>query len=890
MTVKPTYEKLEALHGGIDPISRHLLDLSPFSIFISRIGDGRYLIVNEAFCRNSGYAMEEIVGRTARDLGLFENPADRQRMVDAIRQHGEVREFEIRLRSKKGVLYRNQLSARPIAFGGEACLLGITTFTEAITQARHALRQSEESYRGLLELAPDAITITGIEDGRYYQVNEAFCRKTGYSVEETIGRTPSDLNLYVDPADRKRMIEVLCRQGRVDGMEIRYRMKDGSCVDHLVSARPIRFKDQDCLLLIAKDIGLLKQAQDSLRLSEDKYRTILETMEEGYYEVDLKGNYTYHNEASRKLHGYAAEELMGKNYRDYLHPDQADEIKRLFNRIYRTGVPSTILDHTIVRNDGSLRMVEMSAYPLRGPSGEIAGFWGISRDRTERKQAEIALQESEGRLRLIFDNANEGIYINQAGRIKFPNPKTAAICGYSQKELNGLPFVDLVHPEDKEALYTEQLGKLESSHRPGVFSFRILNKARETLWVELSTVGITWEGRPAALNFLRDITPQKRMEAQLLQAQKMEAVGTLAGGIAHDFNNLLMGIQGNTSLALMDIGPDHPHYEKLKSIEKYVKAGSDLTIQLLGAARGGKYEVKPTDLNKVVAMSADLFGRTRKEIAIHQRLHETLWPVEVDRGQIEQVLLNLCVNAWHAMPEGGDLFLESRNVVLDDYYVRPYGVLPGRYVKLSVTDTGIGIDPRDQKRIFDPFFTTRAMGRGTGLGLASTYGIIANHGGIITVYSEKGAGSTFNIYLPATEKAVVENEAPRAGVIAGKETVLLVDDEKGIIEVGKLILERLGYTVFVAHGGHDAVELYDRHKDAIDLVMLDMVMPGMSGSDTFDALKQINPDIKVLLSSGYSINGQAKNILDRGCKGFIQKPFGMKDLSIKLRQILDSRK
>ncbi len=380
------------------------------------------------------------------------------------------------------------------------------------------------------------------------------------------------------------------------------------------------------------------------------------------------------------------------------------------------------------------------------------------------------------------------------------------------------------------------------------------------------------------------------MEAQLLQAKKMEAMGTLAGGIAHDFNNLLMGIQGHSSLAMVDLAEDAPLYDRIRSIESYVKAGIHLTRQLLGAARGGKYEARPTDLNQLVGNSADLFGRTKKEISIHKRFEEKLHTVEADQGQIAQVLLNLFVNAWQAMPEGGHLYLETHNVQLDQYYTEPYGVAPGEYVKLSVTDTGHGIDPLDQKRIFDPFFTTKAPGGGSGLGLASAYGIITNHGGIINVYSEKGAGATFNIYLPASEKTVVESIEPKLTLRTGDETVLFVDDEEGIVEIARLILEKLGYTVIEAHSGLEALEIYRSRQSQIDLVILDMVMPGMSGSDAFTALKAINPNVKVLLSSGYSITGQAQSIMSQGCNGFIQKPFNMQDLSIKVRQVLDGRK
>jgi len=339
----------------------------------------------------------------------------------------------------------------------------------------------------------------------------------------------------------------------------------------------------------------------------------------------------------------------------------------------------------------------------------------------------------------------------------------------------------------------------------------------------------------------------------------------------------------------MEVADDHPMQEQLKSIESYVKAGANLTRQLLGASMGGKYEVQPTNLNEVVDNSATLFGRTKRELTIERRLQEALWAVDTDRGQIEQVLLNLYVNAAHAMPEGGRLLLETENVTLDDYFVKPYDVEPGRYVKLSVSDSGIGIDPKDLKRIFDPFFTTKEMGLGTGLGLASVYGIISSHGGIITVYSELGIGTTFKIFLPATDKLVEQPQETMPDIVTGKETILFVDDEEGIVEVGALILKKLGYQVITAGSGHEAIEIYRLRMHEIDIVILDMIMPEMSGSETFCELKRMNPAIKALLSSGYSINGQAKNILEHGCKGFIQKPFGMQDLSAKVRSVLDDK-
>jgi CheY-like chemotaxis protein len=369
----------------------------------------------------------------------------------------------------------------------------------------------------------------------------------------------------------------------------------------------------------------------------------------------------------------------------------------------------------------------------------------------------------------------------------------------------------------------------------------------------------------------------------------MEAIGTLAGGIAHDFNNLLMGIQGRASLMLADADPAGPFFEHLKSIEDYVRSASQLTKQLLGFAQGGRYEVKVTDLNELVDRSAGLFGRTRREISIHRRYQDDLWKVEVDRGQIEQVLINLFVNAWQAMPRGGELYLETENAVLDDDAAQPYGVKVGRYARVAVTDTGVGMDEATKRRVFDPFFTTKATGRGSGLGLASAYGIVRNHGGMITADSEEGRGSTFAVYLPATDKPLPEDRQETEGASEGEGTILLVDDEEMILDVGRLMLERLGYDVLVSGSGAEAVETYRANAGRIRAVILDMVMPRISGGETFEQLRAIDPGVKVLLSSGYSIDGEARKILARGCDGFIQKPFGCADLSTKLKEILDRR-
>ncbi len=531
--------------------------------------------------------------------------------------------------------------------------------------------------------------------------------------------------------------------------------------------------------------------------------------------------------------------------------------------------------------DQDLRLAERIASQITGAIANAQLF-------AERMRTEEALQASEEKYRLLVQNSNDAIFIAQDGVIKFPNLKTEELLGYSAAELARIPFVNHIHPDDREMVLENHKKSLEGQKFTGTYSFRQLKKSGQELWVEINAVFIEWEGRPATLNFLRDITEKKKLEAQFLQAQKMEAVGTLAGGIAHDFNNLLMGIQGHTSLMLLDMDPSHRHYKMLKSIEEQVKSGADLTWQLLSFARGGKYEVKPTDLNAIIKKTSSMFGRAKKEISIYKNFQQDLWPVEVDRGQIEQVLLNLYLNAWQAMPSGGLLSLETKNVTLDEDYAKPFYVKPGNYVKISVADTGVGMDEKTQRRIFEPFFTTREMGRGTGLGLATAYGIIKGHGGVINVYSEKGHGTTFNIYLPASEKKVEKEGKSSEELLRGKETILLVDDEEVVVNVSRMLLEALGYKVFMARSGQEALEVYKTQKEEIDLVIMDMIMPGMGGENAIDILKTINPELKVILSSGYSLDGQATRIMERGCQGFIQKPFSAKELSQKIREVLDN--
>jgi two-component system cell cycle sensor histidine kinase/response regulator CckA len=505
----------------------------------------------------------------------------------------------------------------------------------------------------------------------------------------------------------------------------------------------------------------------------------------------------------------------------------------------------------------------------------------------DRKRSRDELQKSEEQLRAILESSPDPIVVYDIeGCLQYLNPAFTDVFGWSFRELRGkpIPFV----PKNQKEKTQAKIRELYEAQKPVRMETKRLTKTGDMRDI-LICAGLIKDidARPAGMVvILTDITDKNRLTAQFHAAQKLESIGTLAGGIAHDFNNLLMAISGHVSLMMAETDTHPKSVYHLKEIENQVKDATNLAKQLLGFARGGKFELKSTDINRLIQKQTQLFGRTKKEIRIAEQYENNIWPVEIDQGQIEHVILNLYVNAWQAMPSGGELRVETKNVTLDGKIDADVDIDFGKYVAITITDTGFGMDDSTRRRIFDPFFTTKKMGRGTGLGLASVYGIIRNHGGGINVFSEKGKGATFIIYLPASDKIPLEEKTPAHAIMTGGATILLIDDEEMIIDVGSQLLERLGHTVLTAGSGETALEIYQKNQAAIDLVILDMIMPGMGGGETYDRLQEINSDIKVILSSGYSVNGQAAEILNRGCSGFIQKPFNLKGLSDKINEVL----
>jgi two-component system, cell cycle sensor histidine kinase and response regulator CckA len=882
---------------------RVLTDHSPGHIAYVDATNLCYQFVNQKFENSFGRPREEIIGKHIKEIIGESNYEFALKYIAEVRA-GKSTSYVNVFNLAEGqrwikVNYSPDLDER-----GE--VKGIIVLSYDITELKQAeenVRNSERRFADIINFLPDATFVIDRER-KVVTWNHAIEKLTGVKAQHIVGKGNYEYAIPFYGRRRPTLIDLIFDWNDEIANTYQYVKKEG---DTLVSeTRDPPFKPESSLfwnsarplydaqgevigaIEVIRDITERMRSEEALQKSERLYRGLFENTGTATFVIEDDFTISQANAKCEELSGYSREEIEGRmKTTDFVAPEDLEQaINYHFARRELVNKTPSEYEFNARNRQGDVKTVFIQLGIIPETKQSIASIIDI----TPRKKAEEALQESQEKYRLLFENANDAIFIAQDGVIKFPNPKVLDLVGFSAEELAQMPFTNLVHPADR-AIVRERYQKRIAGTReiPATYSHRVIHKTGDELLVDLSSVRITWEGRPATLNFLRDITQQKKIEAQLQQAQRMESIGTLAGGIAHDFNNLLMGIQGNASLLMSDIDNNHPHYERLNNIEQYVKNGSELTRQLLGFARGGKYEVRPSNLNPIIDTSIEIFGRTKKEIRIHKKYQKQIWAVDLDRGQIEQVLLNLYVNAWQAMPAGGDLFLQTENVILEKDYVNPYDVKPGSFVKISITDTGIGMDAATQQRIFDPFFTTKEKDRGTGLGLASAYGIINNHDGIICVYSEKGKGTTFNIFLPATEKIVSQQQGKHKEPTRGYEVLLLVDDEEMILEIGKAMLEKLGYQVITARGGKKALEIYKNDQNKIDMVILDMIMPDMSGRETYNQLKKINPSVKTLLSSGYSINGKTQAILNSGCSGFIQKPFNLTYLSQKIREILGQK-
>lgn len=852
-------------------------------------------------------AYEKVWGRSCDSL--YENPRswreaiveeDREKVISYLNDKvsGDLSEIvfpEYRIAKPDGT-FRSILARGFKILDEDGNTYRIAGIAEDITD-RKKTEEELQKLGSVLKHSSELVNLATLE-GKMTFLNEAGRKMLGIEPDEIEQFSIMDvIPGHLTELVQNELLPMLMEGGTWEG-DLQYRnLKTGNLTDvHAMTFTVQEHSTAKPLFLanVSLDITKRKQVEKELRKSEKRYRSFIDNAPIAMYTINTKGELTYGNRKLLEMTGYKQEDWLNKPFTPIVHPeDLSIALEKIQKRISGQGTQDPY-EVRIFHASGEIIWVKITSESIyeTDDNGKkrLIGMQSFVEDITSRKVAEDAQQESEDKFRNLFELSPQPITLTEleTSRLVDVNDKHFELTKFNREEILGKTAIEMgLFTEEGKELFRKELNK--SGEVNGLeMDFRAKDGAVLTALMFSRIVQIA--GESFILTIFHDITDEKRLKNQLRHAQKMEAIGTLAGGVAHDFNNLLMGIQGRTSLMIMDTGASHPYFDHLKGIEEYVKSATDLTKQLLGFARGGRYEVKPTNLNELLIKGSDMFSRTKKEISIHRKYQEDVWTVDVDQGQIEQVLLNLYVNAWQSMPGGGELYLETENVLLDENYTKLFDFEPGQYVKISVTDTGVGMDKATRDRIFDPFFTTKEMGRGTGLGLASAYGIIKNHEGIINVYSEKGEGTTFNIYLPASEKEIIKEEESIKELIKGTETILLVDDEDMILDIGKELLKRMGYRVLIAKSGKEAIECYNAHKDAkdaIDIVILDMIMPEMGGGKTYDRLKEINADIKVLLSSGYSINGQATEILNRGCNGFIQKPFSIKQLSQKLREILE---
>ncbi len=632
-----------------------------------------------------------------------------------------------------------------------------------------------------------------------------------------------------------------------------------------------------------------RAAEEALRESEERYRSLFHDSPAVMLLIDPDtGAIADANAAACRYYGFPREEFREMKVAeiDTVPSGQVLENLQLALSEKRNHF---VLSHRLA--SGEARPVEVFIGPVTAHGKTF--LHSIVHDISLRQRALEALQLSEERYRLVVENASDVIFVAQDGFVKFPNPRPTEVTGYSQQELTRVPFPAFIHPDDREMVVDRYRKRLAGENVPARYSFRLLTKSGEVLWMDISSVLITWEGRPATLNFLRDITLQKKLEAQLLHAQKMEAVGTLAGGIAHDFNNLLQAITGFAALALIGLpdGDDRVR-ANVRNIVKAADRATALVRRLLAFSRqDGASPHRLVDLNVEVFHTAEILERTiPKMIRIETRLAKDLHPVLAEPVQIEQVIMNLATNARDAMPDGGVLRIETENRIVDaDDARRPAGGASGPCVVLRVSDNGIGMDAETKAKMFDPFFTTKGVGAGTGLGLSTIYGIVLGHGGWIHCDSEPGRGTCFEIVFPAAgEMLRAPAEEARAGPDPprGSGTILFVDDEEMIRSLGKSIFESDGYAVVLAESGEKAIELFVAGTGRFDLVILDLGMPGMGGRKCLDALRRIDPAARILVASGYSEAQRGPEILDAGAAGFVSKPYTSQEILRAARTIL----
>lgn len=765
--------------------------------------------------------------------------------------------------------------------------------------AQKALAESEDRYRALFENAPVGIFQT-TSNGRTLRANPQVARMVGANSPEEAVAHFTDLShqIYADPGRRDDFLRLLAENGEVRDFEYEAIRLDGEHRWLSMSAR-ISERHPDGTFVIdgfTTDVTERRRAEEALRESEALLNRTQKMAHIGSWRLDLEKGGLYWSDEVYRIFGIEPQAFAAtyEAFVERLHPDDRQAVDAAYRRAVKNKEPYDIV-HRILRPDGEIRIVHEKSEDITDASGRVVLSIGMVHDVTESKRAEEALRESAEKLQAIVDNLGIGIALispnmevlemNRQLREWFPqvNPGDRPICylAFNDPPREGVCHYCPAQLTLKDGLLHEAI--TETPQGGGIRNYRILSSAIRDA-----------EGKIAgAIEIVEDISDRQQLEAQLHQAQKMEAVGRLAGGVAHDFNNMLSVILGYTDIILSKLTPVDPLYKDMKEIRGAAERSANLTRQLLAFSRRQTIAPEVIDLNQQLKAMGRLLHRILGEdIQMEFLLSPDLWPIRMDPAQIDQIVANLAVNSRDAMPDGGWLSLETANVVLDEAYCsRHIGFKPGMYVLLAVSDSGCGMDKKTLEHIFEPFFTTKGPGKGTGLGLATVYGIVKQNNGFINVYSEPGQGTTLKVYIPMH---VGGEEASRIAVgekgpAGGTETILLAEDEEQLRRLVKTILERSGYTVIDAAGPGEAIVACEKHSSDIHLLLTDVVMPAMNGSELEHRIRNLRPNIKALFMSGYTSNAIAHHgVLDRGVH-FLQKPFTREMLLKKVRKVLDGK-
>lgn len=735
--------------------------------------------------------------------------------------------------------------------------------------------------------------------GRYLFVNRQYEHLAGVSREFIVGKVDSELfPPEVARLFREQDLQVLA-QGALQEFEETIPLP-GGVVSFITAKFPLMDSEGAVYAVggMCTDITTRKQvSEENLASERERLAVTLRSIGEGVASSDTSGRVSMLNAIAERLSGWTAEAAQGLPLDEVLRfegPAGAGLLP-LHALLERGRAHESTTEAVLVARDGGRRLVTANAAPICDRTGGVIGAVVTFRDITAQREA---LRASEEKYRQLFESSRDALMTLAPPTWQFTAANAATLAMF--RAASGPQFLAIepwrVSPPlqpDGLASSDKARGMIEVAMATGSHFFdwthRRLDGEDFPATVLLTRMDLG--GQVVLHATVRDVTEQKRSEEerselqnQLFQSQKMEAIGTLAGGLAHDFNNLLSTVLGNLSILEVSLLDRSGLQRLVKDAMSAVKRSADLTQQMLGFARGGRYDAKPLDLHLLVTRISEMFGRTRKDIVIRVERSPSLCLVLADSTQVEQVLLNLLLNAGDAMPGGGELVIRTEQV--EAVAMPEWGTAAGRFARVSVADAGVGMDAGIQARVFEPFFTTKARGRGTGLGLASVYGIVKRHGGFVTLQSEKAVGSTFAVHLPATELPAPPPKPSSPGPLPGAETILVVDDEGEVLQVTSLLLEHLGYRVLTAASGREAIELFRAHRQELSLVLLDLIMPVMSGAQTFEALRELAPEVKILLASGYTVEGEAAELLKRGADGFIGKPFDLVALSAKLRAIL----